>query len=244
MTTDTHNTLLDVIDRLTLEHPYRARFEGRTRWVRRDPLIQQLRESVASSLTGGNGTASNSARLPFDAEAMEQYDKLELLILDNLRQVSPNRVPQLLPEQNLRAWYAAILPTLDEDGEEFWRSVWGIWESLIESKLTAPVILELINTHTNDPYECPDCGMGWFVRVLNSGPDGHGGRWYDKEQLIALTAMYRPDGNGGLERCAVECGCCGWRVSGSVRVRGFAWDLEQVDAETARMSNVGDSVAS
>jgi hypothetical protein len=219
------DTLLDVIDKLTIEHPYPARIEGRTRWVRRDPLIQQLREAVASSLTGGNGTPAAASRVPFDADAMEQYDKLEALILDNLHQVAPDHVPHLLPEQNLRTWYRFILPTLDEEKDRFWMKVWAIWESRIEAKLDAPVVLELIDTRTREPYECPDCGMGWFEVVLNSGPSGKGRRWYEKEKRVALTAMYRPDGRGGLERSAVECGCCGWRITGN-NIRGFAWELE------------------
>ena len=73
--------------------------------------------------------------------------------------------------------------------------------------------------------------MGWFEQILNSGPipgSNPPKRWYDREKRIALTAMYRPDGRGGLDRSAVECGCCRWRVTGTA-IRGFAWDLEQSD---------------
>jgi hypothetical protein len=230
------NTLLDVIDHLTIEHPYPARIENRTRWVRRDPLIRQLRELVASSLTGGNGTTSQAGRLPFDPEALEQYDKLEQQILTELGKVS-DLVPHLLPEENLRAWYSHVYATLTEDTEKTLMGVWGYWQTYIEAKLEAPVVLELMRTdHT--PYECPDCGMGWYIQTLNSGPDGKGGRWYDQEKRVALVATYRPDGRGGLDRSAVECGCCGWRVTGT-RIRGFAWDLEQAEhADTRGMTSV------
>jgi hypothetical protein len=227
----TDRTLLDIIDHLTIEHPYPARIENRTRWVRRDPLIRQLRELVASSLTGGNGTTSQAGRLPFDAEALEQYDKLERQILTELGTVS-DQVPHLLPEENLRAWYSRIYATLDEDTEQTLMDVWWQWQTYIEAKLEAPVVLELMrkvgegrDAH-HVPYECPECGMGWFVQVTNSGPDGKGGRWYEKEKRVALVATYRPDGQGGLDRSAVECGCCGWRVTGT-RIRGFAWSIEE-----------------
>lgn len=228
----TDDKLLDVIDRLTIEHPYRVLIEGKSRWVRRDALITQLREAIAASLTGGNGLASSTSRIPFDADALEQYDKLEKLILDNLRQLT-DRVPDLLPETNLRAWYTIIAATTDEEGMEFWRTVWSRWETLIVAKLHPPIVLELINIHTRQPYKCPDCGADWFEQILNSGPDGKGGRWHDKEKRVALTVSYRPDEKGGLERAAVECGCCNWRVTGSTAVRAFAWDLEESDtAET------------
>ena len=230
-------TLLDIIDHLTIEHPYPARIENRTRWVRRDPLIRQLRELVASSLTGGNGTAAQTSRLPFDADALEQYSKLEQQILTELGKVS-DRVPHLLPEENLRAWYAAVYA--DPDADRF-MPMWVQWQTYIEGKLEAPVVLELMRRGEDGhhvPYTCPECGMGWYTVTLNSGPDGHGGRWRDQEQRVALTATYRPDGQGGLLRSAVECGCCGWRVTGS-RIRAFAWDLEQAEhADTRGMTSV------
>lgn len=229
--TYTPDTLLDVVDRLTIEHPYRAQIEGKTRWVRRDPLIKLLREAIASSLTGGNGLASTASKVPFDSDAMEQYDALELQILESLRDAG-GPAPYLTPEANLRAWYATILPQLDEQAERLLYAQWHGWETRIEAKLEAPVVLELIDMRTRQPYDCPDCGMGWFEQILNSGPDGRGGRWYDREKRVALTAMYRPDGRGGLDRSAVECGCCGWRVTGT-DVRGFAWDLEQAEAVQA-----------
>jgi hypothetical protein len=233
-------TLLDIIDHLTIEHPYPARIENHTRWVRRDPLIRQLRELVASSLTGGNGTASQSSRLPFDPDALEQYGKLEQQILAELGKVS-RVVPHLLPEDNLRSWYAAVYAGMDEESEKAWMGVWRYWQTYIEGKLEAPVVLELMRRTADGhhvPYECPECGMGWYTVTLNSGPDGRGGRWRDQEQRVALTAMYRSDGEGGLQRSAVECGCCGWRVSGS-RIRAFAWDLEQAEhADDNRMTSV------
>ncbi|MCI2959533.1 hypothetical protein MN032_17750 [Agromyces atrinae] len=220
------DTLLDVVDRLTIEHPYRAVIDGRTRWVRRDPLIRQLREAIASSLTGGNGLASSQSGVPFDTDAMEQYDILERIILDNLLAVAPDRVPALTPEENLRTWYTLFHAASDDEGEKIYRLAFAAWEAKIEAKLTPPVVLELIDMKTRRPFECPECGMGWFEKILNSGPNGRGGRWYDREKRVALTAMYRPDGNGGLERSAVECGCCGWHVTGT-DIRGFAWDLEE-----------------
>ncbi|TQL46686.1 hypothetical protein FB562_2210 [Homoserinimonas aerilata] len=219
------DTLLDAVDKLTIEHPYPAIIEGRTRWVRRDPLIRLLREAIASSLTGGNGLASAASKIPFDADALQQYDLLEGLILEQLRTVT-DATPHLTPEANLRAWYAAFMVTADEHDIELWHDVWHGWETKIEAKLSPPVILELIDTTTKKPYPCPECGFDWYEQILNSGPNGKRGRWYDREKRIALTATYRPDGNGGLEQCAVECGCCNWRATGSAGVRGFAWDLE------------------
>lgn len=236
-TTTDRDELLDVIDRLTIEHPYRAIIDGRSRWVRRDPLIGQLREAIASSLTGGNGTKAQASPVPYDTDAAEQYDMLEGIILTSLRDILPDRVPELLPEQNLRAWYAAARPVLEADPEaqRLWFAQWSGWEHRIIAKLEVPIVLELIDMATRKPFECPECGMGWFEQILNSGPipgSRPPKRWYDREKRVALTAMYRPDGRGGLERSAVECGCCGWRVTGSAGVRGFAWELEAVEPAT------------
>lgn len=226
------DTVLDVVDRLTIEHPYRALIDGQSRWVRRDPLIRQLREAIASSLTGGNGTKAQTSSVPFDTDAAAQYDQLEGQILASLTDLLPDRVPELLPEQNLRAWYAAARQWLESDAEaeRLWYLIWSGWEERITAKLEPPIVLELIDLATRRPFACPDCGMDYYVEILNSGPDGKGGRWYDREQRVALTATYRPDGRGGLDRAAVECGCCRWRVTG-IEVRGFAWNLEQTTTE-------------
>ncbi|MDQ0894445.1 hypothetical protein [Agromyces ramosus] len=237
-TTTDRDELLDVIDRLTIEHPYRAIIDGRSRWVRRDPLIGQLREAIASNRTGGNGLAASTSSVPFDSDALEQYDRLDGIILHQLR-TDTDLMPHLTPEANLRAWYRVVNPTLTADEAEFWRKVWSPWEHTINAKLHPPIVLELIDTHTRKPYDCPECGMDWFEQILNSGPipgSRPPKRWYDREKRIALTATYRPDGRGGLERSAVECGCCGYRVVGSSGVRGFAWDLEEHpdEAETDR----------
>lgn len=223
-----NDTLLDVIDRLTIEHPYGAVIEGRTRWVRRDPLIKLLREAIASSLTGGNGLASDSSRVPFDPDALEQYDLMEKVILDAFRGVTIfGTIPHLTPEKNLRAWYAAFQVSATEEDTALWMKVWQAWTTKIEAKMAPPVVMELLDLSTMTPFECPECGMGWFEKILNSGPDLRGGRWYEREKRIALTAMYRPDGNGGLEASAVECGCCGWRATGSAGIRSFARVLEK-----------------
>lgn len=225
--------LLDIIDVLTLEHPYKATIEGKSRWVRRDPLIKTLRELIASSMTGGNSTPANVSRLPFDADALRLYADLESLVLE--KHAIVGRVPGLTPEENLRAWYVAFKATNPED-DAAELTLWSGWVSKIEAKIGSPVVLELMTERVetilvdgkpkpitrHDPVPCPDCGFGWFTTVLNSGPG-----WVDSEQRVALTATYRPDGEGGLQSSSVECGCCHWRISGSTKIREFSWALEK-----------------
>lgn len=226
-------TLLDVIDHLTIPHPHQITVEGKQEWVRRAPLIRQLREAIASSLTGGNGLASSTSKVPFDTDASEQYTMLEHTILDKLRTIAPNVVPHMLPEDNLRVWHSRFVAYGTPEDEAGWVEFWLDWEHRIVAKLNPPVTLELIDTATMKPFPCPDCGMDWFEKITNSGliPGSHPPkRWHEREKRIALTATYRPDGQGGLERSAVECGCCGWRATGSAGVRGFAFDLEAATA--------------
>ena len=230
----TTRTLGDVIDILTIEHPVQAMFEGKPRWVRRDPLIRQLREAVTASTTGGNGTAATAGRLPFDSDALEQYGRLSDLIFSRLREVTGEPAAEE-PEDNLRAWYRRVYQDLDEQAERFEFALWGHWASVIESKLTPPIVLELIDVQSKQPFPCPECDFAWYEQVLNSGTipgTDPPRRWYDREKRVALVATYRPDGTGGLERSAVECGCCGWRITGN-DIRGFAWDLEVAEAYTA-----------
>ena len=220
----TERTLGDVIDVLTIEHPVQAMFDGKPRWVRRDALIAQLREAVTASSSGGNGTAATAGRLPFDADALEQYGRLVSNVEDRHR-------GRDTPEEDLRAWYAHAGRNLDEQAERFEFALWGHWAALIDAKLTPPIVLELIDQASKQPYPCPDCRFDWFETVTNSGPipgSDPPRRWYEREKRVALVATYRPDGHGGLERSAVECGCCGWRVTGTA-IRGFAWDLEASD---------------
>jgi len=222
-------TLLDVIDVLTIEHPVQAMFDGKARWVRRDPLIRQLREAVTATASGGNGTAATAGRLPFDSDALEQYHRL-------VTQVEGLHRGRDTPEENLRAWYAVA--ALDEQAERLEFTRWLYWVNAIDAKLTPPIVLELIDQASKQPYPCPECEFAWYETVTNSGPipgSDPPRRWYDREKRVALVGTYRPDGHGGLERSAVECGCCGWRITGN-DIRGFAWDLEiadLADSETA-----------
>jgi hypothetical protein len=217
----TMRTLGDVVDILTIEHPMQAMFEGKPRWVRRDALIVQLRDAVTASMSGGNGTAATAGRLPFDSDALEQYNRLKALVEDLERSHD-------LPENNLRAWYARTYADLDEQAERIYFGLWSHWAAVIEAKLTPPIVLELMDVHTKQPFPCPECGFDWYEQILNSGTipgSDPPRRWYDREKRVALVGTYRPDGRGGLERSAVECGCCGWRITGN-DIRGFAWDLE------------------
>lgn len=191
-----------------------------------DGLISQLRQAIASSVVGGAVAAGSKAGVPLDSDALEKYDNIDRTIGEWYVSAGLG-VPGVLPEENLRALYAHVW---QDAVDGIIDAVIRGWRVMIEEKLDPPKPFELIDLHTNVPESCPDCGMGWYEVVTNSGEkhpgNPQGGRWYEKERRVALVARYRTDGRGGLDRTVVECGCCGWQARGRYEIRALAYDLE------------------
>jgi hypothetical protein len=70
-----------------------------------EPLIAQLRDAVAATLTEGSGSAKTPHRIPIDPSALELYQAIERDISESYFEENLG-VPGLLPEENLLALYA------------------------------------------------------------------------------------------------------------------------------------------
>ncbi|WP_353809091.1 DUF7341 domain-containing protein [Agromyces sp. SYSU T00194] len=222
--------LLDIIDDLTVGRVITTRKDdGGKHLEHHGPLFAQLRDAVASSLVSGQVDAGGRAGVPIDADALEKYTRIEETVSAWFVGFGLG-VPRLTPEENLRAVYAHAWAR--EEPDDTVQAVIAGWRVMILDKFEPPTILELIDTRTNEPEACPDCGAGWFLVPVYAYTDARGRRRWETDRRVALVARYRPDGHGGLDRTVVECGCCGWRACGVTEIRALAFDIESRVSET------------
>lgn len=238
--------LLDVIDKLTIEHIETTRLDdGTNHYERHDGLIKQLRDAIASNLGGGSaGGKDPRERIPLDGDAMVKYDQIETAIGERFRALGQG-VPGLYPEDTLRVWYRTFTNAYragqvsDAGYDDELRTMEG-WARIITEKLSPPTPLELLDTD-GQPAVCPECGAGWYEVILNSGnlPKPHTDadgtvhtKWYEKERRVALNASYSPDDHGTLTTSFVRCGCCNHVWMGTQGIRALAYELEHPNADT------------
>lgn len=236
----TTDLLLDVVDRLTIEHIQTTKLDdGTNHYERHDGLIKQLRNAIASDL-GGTGSAGKDPRerIPLDADAMLKYEQLETAIGARFKEMCQG-IPGLLPEDNLRAWFVAFMNAyragdITETGYLDEVRILETWARVVTEKLDPPTPLELFDKD-GQPEVCPECGAGWYELILNSGRlnravmDREGvvhTFWYEKERRVALTAFCSPGESGALTASFVRCGCCNHVWLGARDIRHLAYDLE------------------
>jgi hypothetical protein len=238
--------LLDVIDRLTIEHTETTRKDDGTNWYsRHDGLIKQLRDAVASDVGGGGaGGKDPRERIPLDADAMVKYQQIEEAIGQRFQDRCEG-IPGEKPEENLRVWFQAFTNAIRSgqvSEESYLDEVRTLeaWARVIDSKLSPPTQVDLFSER-GVPEECPDCGAGWYEVILNSGKlpkehvDSDGTvwkHWYEKERRVALSSYYTPNTQGTLTESFVKCGCCGHVWMGVTGIRALAYELETKAAES------------
>ncbi|WP_167131942.1 DUF7341 domain-containing protein [Paramicrobacterium chengjingii] len=214
-------TLLDAVDILTIPHIVTTRLDDGTKhFEQHDGLIAQLRQAVASSLgRTESGRSDPAARVPVNGEALIKYQQIEEAILQRFADVT-ERVPGLLPEDNLRAWYVEFHRYAKEPEEIAERDILKGWALWIREQFDPPRVRELVDSDGN-AAACPECGFDWFDQVLNRGKG-----WADVQRSVALTVTYRDDERGGLTASFARCGLCGQTWHGPQGIRELAWDLE------------------
>lgn len=245
MTTQT-DPLLDVVDKLTIEHLVTSPLDsGKNHYERHDGLIKQLRDAIASNIGGSAGGKPPQERIPLDADALMKYEQIEEAIGEWFR-VTCEGIPGLLPEDNLRQWFLTFsnayrAGTITDTIYDVHVHALEAWAQTIEEKLSAPTVRELFDIN-GQPEVCPECGAGWYEVILNAGiqtrnPDGTvKARWYEKERRVALTASYHPDDRGGLSRSFVRCGCCNTVWMDGRGIRALAYDLEHREPQEPAMT--------
>ncbi|TFD27506.1 DUF7341 domain-containing protein [Cryobacterium cryoconiti] len=146
------NYLLDAVDKLSQPRTtaaIQANDAGITctSSVEHEPLLAQLRAAIVGGIGSHAGSSPGNERIPFDAGALELYDRIEAEISEwfTIRLEQP---VYLTPEQTLRQWYIAYHSdrtagnVTDEAYQEKVRTLEG-WARSIVAKFDPPRTLEL-----------------------------------------------------------------------------------------------------
>lgn len=210
--------LLEALDKLTVGYIVTTVLDDGTKhYERHEALIPTLRLAIASNLGGGSqaGSAGNE-RIPIDADALQKYEAIERAISDR-HQALVGGPSGLLPENDLRLWFAAFTQALrgstaTDDDYRYQLSALQGWVRIIEEKFSPPRRREL------DQDKCPVCGFQYYIDNTDRT---------NPERKVALTITYRED--QGLEASEASCGCCKTVWRGVLGLRALSGLLEQPD---------------
>ena len=220
--------VLSVVDRLTAHHQSSFTIdndgESKTVTVTHEPLLQQLRGAVISSIGARpGGGALPSERSVIDSDALEQYNKIEDTIIGLYKEVT-DAIPFETPERTLRQWYIEF-SNRAKSGKVSKDVVHKVYRKLskiadgIEGKLNPPTILEITSA-------CPRCGVAY-------GKDGHG------VYRHAVIVESRVDENKSLEHTKARCVACGAVWVHGRGMRQLRWEIDQSeDARHADTENI------
>jgi hypothetical protein len=214
--------LLDVVDQLTLRHQSEVTVPldaGGDRVIKtmHDPLLDQLRESVVSSVgQGAGGGALASERNVLNTESLELYEAISKKIAAMYAEVTSAH-PWKDPAKNLRQWYIQFLD-LARRGKvangvvnKKVRDLYKI-KAQIENKLNPPSILEITSP-------CPRCESQY-------GTDEQG--IYRHAVIVeSRINVYR-----SLDHTRARCVACGAVWVHGRGMRQLRWEIDQ--AETTR----------
>lgn len=211
--------VLSVVDRLTASHQssFTIEVDGEKETVtlHHEPLLKQLRGAVISTIGARpGGGALPSERSVIDSDALEQYDKIEGIIIGLYKEVT-DAVPFETPEKTLRQWYIefanrARSGKVSQDVvSKTHRKLSKIADG-IEGKLNPPTILEITSP-------CPRCGIAY-------GKDEHG------VYRHAVVVESRVDENKSLEHTKARCVACGAVWVHGRGMRQLRWEIDQVEA--------------
>ena len=211
--------VLTLVDQLTTRHniSFTVEVGGETRrmTVTHEPLLQQLRAAVISSIGAHpGGGALPSERSVIDSDALEQYDQVEGIVIGLYKQVT-DAVPFESPEKTLRQWYIEFANRA-RSGKVSVEVVHKVQRKLhkivtdIENKLNPATIMEITSP-------CPRCGKEY-------GLDENG------VYRHAVIVESRIDENKSLDDTRAKCVSCGATWVHGRGMRQLRWEIDQVEA--------------
>jgi len=221
------NDLLAVVDRLTTEHlsTFTVEIDNETvtKTVRHEPLLQQLRNSVLSSIGArphSGGLASE--RSVIDSDALEQYHNVQESIIDLYKTVT-DALPFETPEKTLRQWYIEF-SNRARSGKVSHDVVHKTYVKLskiakgIENKLNPPTILEITSP-------CPRCGIAY-------GKDQYG------VYRHAVIVESRVSDSRSLEHTKARCVACNSVWVHARGMRQLRWEIDEAEANVSKQDTV------
>lgn len=178
-------TFSELRDRLTIETLTMVEREHGKTPMKRQGLLQQLRQAVFEGMESSGGSASFGSKPPIDAAAVDLLNEITDQASQVLAKVSPNPTPYGHAESYVRLWagqttesqiFAVTSRATVENPVEYYKAHPGQptvydeiqhvtamelmqrWVDRIESFFIPPSAMEI-------PAECPNCGARYYHRT-------------------------------------------------------------------------------
>ena len=219
-----NNYLLDAIDKLTRNHITRVVQTNPqgitcTSTVDHDPLLMQLRDAVAGGIGSKGAGSDGSARIPFDAGALQLFDGIAKKVNAWYLEL-PGAIEERYLWDRLRDWYidfenrrraGKISDTLEHDTLKLIEG----WARSIEVYFDPPISLEITGP-------CPMCGERWAFDPKTG------------DQITAIILEYRNIGTETLDKATGLCRFCTTVWRGRSGMRELRWAIDNPMAEEDR----------
>jgi hypothetical protein len=192
-------------------------WSGGERVVRRRvdaPLLDQLRDAVASSLESGGGGKPGRERVPIDVAALTLYEDIDGRIRSWLDELGARPGRDVTPTQALRTWYVMWTAGRHTEGlEDRYQATIEGWAQQVRDKLQPPKRIEIT-------APCPVCGREWInvgLKLPNGDDDPN-----DVEMVRVLNAVERET----IDDSYAMCQACNtvWVGTGRMRQLRIAID--------------------
>ena len=219
--------ILDIrhnVDRLTKGYEVTVEqvFDDRSATVRvkHDSLLNQLRDSVSSSMAHSANKVSASERNILDADAMDKLEQVENMARKLYVSVTAAK-PFPTAEQNLRQWFIGFSnlhrggkisrEVLDQKASRL-RSV----VTMIDDKLNPPESIEITSP-------CPRCEKLWVKTDEMS--------WSRAITVQSRVAVY-----GSLDNATATCRGCGATWIHGQGMRQLRWEIDESETRRHELS--------
>lgn len=218
-----NNYLLDAVQKLTQPHTTKVPQAneagiGCISDVIHDPLLLQLRDSVAGGTGKHAGSSPARERIPFDAGALELFDTIAKQINAWYLELPGAREDRYVHDR-LTDWYGDYEnrrragKTTDTADRDTVKLVEG-WARSIEAMFDPPQRIEITTG-------CPMCGARYAFDPRNG------------DQMTAIVIEYRELGELTLDRATGMCRSCETVWRGRHGVRELRWLIDQAEGGDA-----------
>lgn len=187
------------------------------------PLLDQLRDAVASDQGQSGGKKPGREQVPVDIAAIQMYENIDGIIRAWLLELGARPGKEITLTQALRSWYTLWAVSQHVEGiERRKRVTLEGWAVQVRDKLQPPKRIELT-------APCPECGFEWINVGLKRADRSDDPE--DLEYVRTLTAVERPS----LDDSFAVCQKCDTVWLGVGRMRALRIAIDDAEAKAAAL---------